>query len=302
MIYIDNNIFIKDEPCTAGAGILEGFKPLFDAQVVTRLKAQGKTLKLNALASEFGLSAHHAHDACPRLCVDVTGGIRKAALAAGKTFIKPSYGTVSRYGIIPVACSGEQVGVLADDLATAKEILTIIAGHDPKDSTSLPEKSYHYDDQGDPKILQLTEENFPELKLAAPAWRILMSAEACNNFSRYDGVKYGRRAKAYTDIDSLYNNSRTEGFSFETKQVILYGSDVLSKERYQDCYDKALRIRRRLQEKLSVLFTDYDVLISEDAALPLITGIPALVHGGVQYLADLLCDGKLFAAAGKGGN
>ena len=157
--------------------------------------------------------------------------------------------------------------------------------------------------------------------VAATAWQILMTAETCNNVSRYDGVKYGHRAAEYKNIDELYVNSRTEGFNFLTKAVILYGSDVLSKGRYEDCYDKSLKIRRKAGEALKELFAKYDALLTPaygkaefetydvaeafgkvyEASLftapASITGMPAVVTKGVQLVGDYFCDGKLLALA-----
>ena len=160
---------------------------------------------------------------------------------------------------------------------------------------------------------------------AAAAWQILYSAETCNNLSRYDGVKYGRRAETYKNIDELYTASRTEGLSFATRAIILYGSDVLSKGRYTECYDKALRVRRVVAEELKKLFEEFDAIVKpvisslsleEDegkaAFLRLadeavfisaeyLTGLPAVSFGGVSLVADHFKENTLlgFAALGE---
>ena len=156
---------------------------------------------------------------------------------------------------------------------------------------------------------------------ANTAWQILMCAETCNNVSRYDGVKYGHRSEKYRNIDELYVNSRTEGFNFLTKAVILYGSDVLSKNRYADCYDKALRVRRIVANYVKELFSQYDAVLlpacskteyaqydikeaftkvyaeSVFTAVPNLVGTPALVSNGVQLMGKHFDESKLLSLA-----
>ena len=151
-----------------------------------------------------------------------------------------------------------------------------------------------------------------------------MCAETCNNVSRYDGVKYGHRSENYRNIDELYVNSRTEGFNFLTKTVILYGSDALSKTRYADCYDKALRIRRLVADKAKELFSKYDALLTpvcskteyqqydiKDAfkktfdesiftAVPNLIGTPALSTNGVQLLGTHFSESTLLSLSKLG--
>ena len=156
---------------------------------------------------------------------------------------------------------------------------------------------------------------------AQTAWQILMSAETCNNLSRFDGVKYGYRTPEYKNIDELYVKSRTEAFSFLTKATIIYGSDVLSKGKYDSCYDKSLRVRRVVLAKVKELLAKYDVILApacgkaeyaaydtKDAfskvfeeslytAVPSITGLPAMVTGGVQLIADSFKESTLLSIA-----
>ena len=287
------------------------------------------------------------------LNVDLNGTPRRAAAVSGVVFIKPTYGTVSRYGIIPCACSGEQVGVTVRDTAMAAKLLSAISGHDEKDGTSLPAEHYDYSDAGEIKGLRVcvirelldaaSEEmrdlaeqavqelkaagaavdtvSFPLVSQAATAWQILMSAETCNNISRYDGVKFGHRAASYSNIDELYINSRTEGMNLLTKAVILYGSDVLSRDRYLNCYDRSLRVRRIVAEETAKLLKDYDLImtppcsgrdyheypiaeafdrVAEEgvfSAIPNLIGIPAIVVNGVQFMAASLQENTLLSAA-----
>ncbi|MBQ6708295.1 MAG: hypothetical protein IJM97_05025, partial [Clostridia bacterium] len=289
------------------------------------------------------------------LGVDINGAPRRAAAMSGVKFLKTTYGTVSRYGVISTAASGETVGVYAKDTDSVKEIMTVIAGHDEKDGTSLRQDSYEYKNDLDVKgmkvciindLMKLADDSVKAeinafvdtlkangvevaeidcnlFEIANTAWQILMTAETCNNVSRYDGVKYGHRAKEYKNIDELYVNSRTEGFNFLTKAVILYGSDVLSKNRYKDCYDKSLRVRRVVHEGLEKILADYDAIVtpvcscekyeaydiseafvkvfdeSIFTAVANLTGIPALTSGKVQLIGKAFSESTLLSLAGS---
>lgn len=315
-IAVDDTLLVKDTEATAGSRILEGFKPLFSAEAVTRLENAGYTVAGKTHVGEFGLdlvgefsyyapqtegalkgaAAQAVADGAVKaaLGVDLNGAPRRAAALSDVCFMKPTYGTVSRYGVMACACSGEQVGVYAKNTADVAEVMTVIAGHDDKDGTSLRTASYEYDtavsvsgkrvaiikdlvdlaDDATKARIAATAEalraqgvTVDEISCdlvtpAATAWQILMAAETCNNVSRYDGVKYGHRSATYKNIDELYVNSRTEGFNFLTKATILYGSEALSKARYADCYDKSLRVRRVVADGIKALFATYDALLT----------------------------------------
>ena len=374
-VAVDDTLLVKDVPATAGSKMLENFKPLFSAEVVERLQNADYGISGKTNVSEFGLSlvgetSYFADKEDKKLLgaaaelvkdgkikaalnVDLNGAPRRAAALSGVDFIKPTYGTVSRYGIIACACSGEQVGVTAKNAENAKEILSVIAGHDSKDGTSLPAEKYEYslnEDVSSMKLCVITElydKASDEVKAkldayiaaltakgakvekvsldavfaAQTAWQILMSAETCNNLSRFDGVKFGYRTPEYKNIDELYVKSRSEAFSFLTKATIIYGSDVLSKDKYDNCYDKSMRIRRIVLTKVKELLSSYDAIITpvcskneyeayntEDAfmkvfeeslftAVPSITGLPAMVSGSVQLIADSFRESTLLSIA-----
>ncbi len=372
-IAVDDTILVKDVVTTAGSKILDGFKPLFSAEAVTRLEEKGYTVAGKTNVGEFGLDlvgefSYYAPqseklqgsaatlvkngDVEAALGVDMNGGARRAAALSGVDFLKPTYGTVSRYGVISCAASGEQVGVYAKDAQKVAEIMSIIAGHDDKDGTSLKNDTYDYsftdvkgkkvainkylldkaDDSTKAKVLafadslrangvEVVEISCDMVEIANTAWQILMCAETCNNVSRYDGVKFGHRAKEYKNIDELYVNTRTEGFNFLTKAVILYGSDVLSKHRYKDCFDKSLRIRRVVAEGIAKAFEEFDAILTpacskaeyeaydiKDAfgkvfeesvftAVPNLIGIPALVTNGVQLMGNHFSESTLLSLA-----
>lgn len=374
-IAVDDTILVKDVQSAAGSRMLEGFKPLFSAEAVVRLENKGYSVSGKTNVGEFGLdlagefsyySEKSANikgaaaelvangDIKAALGVDMNGSTRRAAALSGVDFLKPTYGTVSRYGIISCAASGEQLGVYAKNPEGIKEIMDVIAGHDDKDGTSLRNESYDYTINADVNgksvciIKELLEKADDDVKakvnayadtlrangvkveeisldifdVANTAWQILMTAETCNNVSRYDGVKYGHRASEYKNIDELYVNSRTEGFNFLTKAVILYGSDVLSKNRYKDCYDKSLRVRRVIAEKFEKLMQEYDAVLTpvcskssyaeydiKDAfgkvfeesvftAVANLIGTPALVSGGVQLMGKHFSESTLLSLAG----
>ena len=367
-IAVDDTILVKDYPATAGSKMLENFVPLFSAEAVEKVVAAGYTLSGKTAVGEFGLDLYgetSTSDICAAatlvadgevraaLNVDLNGAPRRAAAIKGVTFVKPTYGTVSRYGVIAAACSGEQIGVTAKDADTAAEILTVIAGHDAKDGTSLKTDKYEYNTDISAKGMKVAlvkelydaadEEVKAKIDSAAAAykkagatveeisvlglseiktaWTILMSAETTNNLSRFDGVKYGYRTEKYKNIDELYVGSRSEAFGFLTKATIIYGSDVLSKGRYEVCYDKALKIRRKAVETLTELFAKFDALLmpayskadfeaydvtdafnkvyeeSLFTAPASITGMPAVVTKGVQLVGNYFADGKLLALA-----
>ncbi|MBO5896027.1 MAG: hypothetical protein J6Q83_01890 [Clostridia bacterium] len=373
-IAVDDTLLVKDVPATAGSKMLENFKPLFNAEVVDRLLSAGYELSGKTNVGEFGLdllgeTSYFTDDdkalkgAAAALVadgkikaainVDLNGAPRRGAAVSGVDFIKPTYGTVSRYGVIACACSGETVGVTAKNAEDIKEILTVIAGNDKKDGTSLPAEKYEYslsEDVSSMKLCvinELYDKASDEIKAkidayvtalqskgakverisldlvaaAQTAWQILMAAETTNNLSRFDGVKYGYRTPEYKNIDELYVKSRTEAFSFLTKATIIYGSDVLAKDKYDACYDKSLRLRRVIVDKVKELLAAYDAIIApacsklsyekydlNDAfakvyeesvftAIPSVTGLPAMVTGGVQLIADSFKESTLLSIA-----
>lgn len=375
-VVFDDMILTKDLPTTAGSKMLEGYMSLFDAEVVTRLdkagyvtvgKANVGEMCLDVLGetSAFGacmedgvfVGASSAivakGDASVAVGLDANGTPRRAAALGGCVCVKPTYGTVSRFGTVSIACSGETVTVTARTVKDAREALAAIAGHDDKDGTSLaeekcalvsaaPEKASRVaiaksivesaSAEMQAKIASVraaleangvTVEEIDDTLLAkaGTAWGILMSAELCNNVSRYDGVKYGYRTKNYKTIDELYTNSRTEAFGKLLKTVILYGSETLSTENYMKVYDKALRMRRVIAERFAEIFEGYDAVLMPVAsriafcpkcvggkytaaydeqlytAPASITGLPAVALDGVQLVGKAFGENKLYYLA-----
>lgn len=378
-VALDDMIMTNDMPTTAGSKMLDGYVSLFNAEVADRLASAGYAISGKANVGEFsidllGETSHFG--ACvgenERLlnasseilkdgrvkavvCLDVSGTPRRAAALFGNIFVKPTYGTVSRYGTVPVACSGETVGVMARTSDDCRDVLKVISGHDSKDGTSHSDEKCalinaepdngarykiaivkslcnHATDETKAilenfktvisnKNTEATEIEAKELASAKTAWNILMSAEMCNNVSRYDGIKYGHRSENYKNIDELYTNSRTEAFGDLTKTAILFGSDALSTENYEKVYDKALRIRRVIAESFASLFEEFDAVImpacskasyslsdvKENAYIAFdealytapssITGLPTVVIGGVQIVGKAFSESVLFDIA-----
>lgn len=373
-IVIDDMFLTTDMPTTAGSKMLEGYTSLFEAEVLTRLKAADYVIAGKTKVGEFGAdllgetcyfgaeyegetlqypaaAAVKSGDAKAAVVMDVNGAPRRGAVQNGLVSLKPTYGRVSRYGTIPVACSGETVSVIANNAADCRDVFTAMAGYDSKDGTSLPESMTEQgkvavtkknkvvvlssmlkgtDEAVQGRIAAVTDQftkngievvvaDADVVAYAGAAWNILMSAELCNNVSRYDGVKYGYRTKNYTNIDELYTNSRTEAFGEFLKSAILFGSETLSTENYKKVYDKALRVRRVIRDNMAALLADCDALlmpaasalaysrtlVEGDKYLPYkenfftapasITGLPAVIAGGVQLVGnafseDLLLD------------
>lgn len=378
-VVLDDMILTKKMPTSAGSRMLDGYMSLFDAEIVTKLEENGYEIAAKANVGEFGIdllgeTSYYGACVCEDgtltnavaeilkrkeanavVCFDVNGAPRRAAALGNLTYIKPTYGTVSRYGTIPAACSGEVVGVMANDASACREILSIIAGHDDKDGTSLPEETCAFlkadakrepvkkiavaksmlgsvDDKTKTLIenfkakaakcnVEIVEIDALELPAAKTAWNILMSAEVCNNVSRYDGIKFGYRTPKYEDIDELYTKSRTEAFGYLLKSTVLYGSDALSTDNYMKVYDKALRVRRVLSEYLYKVLAEADGIllpacskrnfteaevkannyISYDesfyTAPSSITGFPTLVTGGVQIIGKPFSENSLLDMA-----
>ncbi|MBE6702367.1 MAG: hypothetical protein E7585_03025 [Ruminococcaceae bacterium] len=362
-ILLDDMILTKDLPTAAGSKMLDGYMSLFDATVVEKLTAAGFEIGGKVPVGEMAIDlvgetcyagATHTAAAAKALkndtvsgviAFDVNGAPRRVAAQNDLIFLKPTYGTVSRYGTVPVACSGETVGVMANTVTDCRQVLTAIVGKDERDGT-MHADALTYDlamDMAKPakkvailkmaadaevtaKIeaakaemaangIEITEIESAELMAAKTAWNILMCAELCNNVSRYDGIKYGYRTKNYKTIDELYTNSRTEAFGDLLKTAILFGSDVLSTKNYMAKYDKALRIRRVIAEVFAKLFanadavlmpacskmayTDADSAFEENkyTAPASITGLPAVVAGGVQLIGPAFADSALLDLA-----
>lgn len=329
-------VAIKDNMCTEGllttcsSKILYNFVPTYTAEAVRRLEeagavvigktnmdefAMGSTTETSAFGvtknpwntehvpggSSGGSCAAVAAEECSyALGSDTGGSIRQPSSFCGVTGIKPTYGTVSRYGLIAYGSSLDQIGPIAKDVTDCAAILEAISSHDAKDSTSIQREDYKFtealvDDVKGMKIGipadYLSEGLDPEVKdavlraakaleekgavveefdlslvpYAIPAYYVIACAEASSNLARFDGVKYGYRTKEYEGLHNMYKKSRSEGFGPEAKRRIMLGSFVLSSGYYDAYYLKALRTKALIKQAFDRAFEKYDVILGPAA-------------------------------------
>ena len=329
-IAIKDNICINGKKTTCASKILENFVPQYNAEVIDRLEkaglviigktnmdefAMGSTTETSAYGvtknprnpehvpggSSGGSAAAVAADECFfALGSDTGGSIRQPASYCGVVGMKPTYGTVSRYGLIAYGSSLDQIGPVAKDVTDCATILEAIASYDTKDSTSVKREDYDFtralvDDVAGMKIgiprdyfgeglepevktavLQAAEElkkkgaiveefDLSLVEYAIPAYYVIACAEASSNLARFDGVKYGYRTKEYEGLHNMYKKSRSEGFGPEVKRRIMLGSFVLSSGYYDAYYLKALRTKALIKQAFDKAFEKYDVILGPAA-------------------------------------
>lgn len=329
-IAVKDNICTRGQKTTCSSKMLENFVPTYDAQVVKQLEdagmvilgktnmdefAMGSTTETSAFGvtrnpwnpehvpggSSGGSCAAVAAGECLfALGSDTGGSIRQPSSFCGVTGIKPTYGTVSRYGLIAYGSSLDQIGPVAKDVTDCATILETIASYDPKDSTSVKREDYDFtsalkDDVkgmriGIPKtylgegldhevkeavlaaakVLEekgaLVEEfDLGLVDYAIPAYYVIASAEASSNLARFDGVKYGYRTPDYDGLHNMYKKTRSEGFGAEVKRRIMLGSFVLSSGYYDAYYLKALRTKALIKKEFDKAFEKYDVILGPAA-------------------------------------
>ena len=325
---VKDNICTKRVTTTCASVMLKNFVPPYNATVVDKLEnsgifslgklnldefAMGSTTENSAFkvthnprdlsripgGSSGGSAAAVAALETPfALGSDTGGSIRQPAAFCGVVGMKPTYGTVSRYGLVAFASSLDQIGPLTSDVKDNALVLQAIAGHDPKDATSSKKACSDFTsmlEEGAAKLrigvpteffgdgiseevkkgvlgaaeiyrkagAELVEVSMPSLKYALPAYYVISSAEASSNLARFDGVRYGyRTSKPIEDIDSLYLNSRSEGFGKEVKRRIMLGTFALSSGYYDAYYKKALKVRTVILEEFRKIFEKCDVIIA----------------------------------------
>ncbi len=324
-IAVKDNLCTRDLLTTCSSKILGNFVPPYDAEAVTRIRDAGMVILGKTNMDEFAMgsttetsafgvtknpwntehvpggssggscSAVAAREAVIALGSDTGGSIRQPSSFCGVTGMKPTYGTVSRYGLIAYGSSLDQIGPIGRDVTDCAALLSVIAGRDAKDSTSVEREDTDFssalvdDVKGlrigiprgyfgeglDPEvrdcILSAVEalerkgavaEEF-DLGLvdyAIPAYYVIASAEASSNLARFDGVKYGYRAEKYEGLHDMYRKSRSEGFGPEVRRRIMLGSFVLSSGYYDAYYLKALRTKALIKEEFNKAFARYDVI------------------------------------------
>ena len=329
-VAIKDNMCTKDLLTTCSSKILYNFVPTFSAEAVINLEKAGAVILGKTNMDEFAMgsttetsaygvtrnpwdpehvpggssggscAAVAAEECFFALGSDTGGSIRQPSSFCGVTGIKPTYGTVSRYGLIAYGSSLDQIGPIARDVTDCATILETISSYDKKDSTSIPREDMDFtsalvddvkgmrigiprdylgeglDDEVKEAILKaakvledkgaiVEEFDLGLVKYAIPAYYVIASAEASSNLSRFDGVKYGLRAKEYEGLHEMYKKSRSEGFGEEVKRRIMLGSFVLSSGYYDAYYLKALRTKALIKKEFDKAFEKYDVILGPAA-------------------------------------
>ncbi|MCI5738611.1 MAG: Asp-tRNA(Asn)/Glu-tRNA(Gln) amidotransferase subunit GatA [Ruminococcus sp.] len=349
---------VKDNICTKGvlttcsSKILENFVPPYDATVIRRMHAAGMVVlgKLNmdefAMGSTTetsytgvthnpwnldrvpggssgGAAAAVAAKLAPvTLGSDTGGSIRQPASFCGVSGLKPTYGAVSRYGLVAYASSLDQIGPLARDAKDCAALFCVIAGKDEKDGTSMVTEKFDFeaatngDMQGkkigipadylgegiSPEVkaaIEAAAETYralgaevevfpmPIVKYAIPAYYIIACAEACSNLSRYDGIKYGYASPNADNLTETYIKSRSEGFGMEVKRRIMLGNFVLSSGYYDAYYNKALKAKKLIQQAFFDAFEKYDMLLGPVAPTTALKIGESLSDPLKMYLGDI---------------
>lgn len=324
---LKDNISTCGIKTTCASKMLENYIPPYDAQVYKKLKEAGAILIGKTNLDEFAMgsstensafkttrnpwniervaggssggsaAAVAAGEAFFALGSDTGGSIRQPAALCGLVGFKPTYGAVSRYGVVAYGSSFDQIGPFTKDVEDCAIVLNHLCGHDEKDSTSLAiehgdfKEALNKDIKGmkiglpkeyfgegiDPEIRKIVmeavkkmeglgacveETSLPYSEYALPVYYIVASAEASSNLARFDGVRYGHRTSNYEDLNDIYVNSRSEGFGDEVKLRIMLGTYTLSSGYYDAYYNKALKVRRLIKQDFEKAFEKYDILIS----------------------------------------
>ena len=352
VIGIKDNICYQDHIVTASSKMLDGFVSPYSSTVVKRLLQEDAVIigRLNCdefamggsnETSYFGPAKNAANpelvpggssggsavavqaDMClAALGTDTGGSVRQPAAFCGQIGLKPTYGRISRYGVIAYASSFDQVGPITSSVEDAALLLQILAGVDDHDSTvsslAVPDYPAHLNDDKKHRIAVLKETiesdaldpeikaailesiadlqekghtveyvSFDLLEYLVPAYYILTTAEASSNLSRYDGVHYGHRNTHAKSLTELYKLSRAEGFGEEVKKRILLGTFVLSAGYYDAYYQKAQQVRRLIREKMDNLFENYDLILSPVAPTTAFKIGDHAQDALIMYLADI---------------
>jgi aspartyl-tRNA(Asn)/glutamyl-tRNA(Gln) amidotransferase subunit A len=350
VIGLKDNLCYKDHKVSSSSKILEGFESLYTGTAVQRLLDEDAVIIGRLNCDEFamgssnetsaygpvknplnislvpgGSSGGSAAAVAANLCTvalgsDTGGSIRQPASFTGTFGLKPSYGRISRFGLIAYASSFDQIGPITNSLEDSALLLEIMAGKDEYDNTvsSKPVEKYttiekieklkiavlaeSLETEGvDPEVLlkmesiikKLKEDghmvenvSFPYLQYMVPTYYVLTTAEASSNLSRFDGVHYGHRSPIAAGVEATYINSRSEGFGPEVQRRIMAGTFVLSNEFYDAYYTKGLKVRRVLKDKTNEIMSKYDIMIlptTPSTAFPL-NGVKDPIQ---MYLQDI---------------
>ncbi len=349
---IKDVLVTQGAPSTAGSKILQGYRPPYDCTAVARLEAAGAVLLGKTNCDEFAMGSSNensaygpvrnpvdpervpggssggsaaavaANLAVATLGTDTGGSIRQPASFCGVVGVLPTYGRVSRYGLIAFASSLDRIGPLAANVHDAATLLGVIAGHDPCDATSSPAPvpdfaaesdkppaglrigvpAEYFAEGLDPEVRAAVEKgiaaieaagcaikpiSLPHTKYAVPTYYLVATAEASANLARFDGVRYGYRSANSATLSAMYSHSRDEGFGAEVKRRIFLGTYALSAGYYDAYYLKAQQVRRLLAEEFLRAFAQVDAIVTPTSPFPAFklgekTGDPL-----AMYLADI---------------
>ena len=326
-VVVKDNICVKGRVTSCSSHILKGFKPPYDATCVSRLKQEGAIIFGKANMDEFAFGSscetscygatHNPWDleripggssggsaACVAadetilaLGSDTGGSIRQPAALCGAVGLKPTYGRVSRYGLIAFASSLDQIGTLTKDVTDAALLLSVISGHDPLDSTCVDKGVPDYTKSLNSQIkglkvaypkeyfaqglesevreavdnsldllrslgAEVREISLPHTEYAVADYYIVATAEASSNLARFDGVQYGHRCAQYKDLIDMYRKTRGNGFGEEAKRRIILGTYALSSGYYDAYYLRALKVRRLIKEDFDRAFQDANCVVT----------------------------------------
>ena len=352
VIAIKDVLCYKDHKVTAASKILEGFESLFTATAVQKLIDEDAIIIGRLNCDEFAMGSTNENstygptrnaidtnkvpggssggsavavqaDTClAALGTDTGGSVRQPAAFCGVIGMKPTYGRVSRYGLLAYASSFDQIGVLANSVSDVSILLEVMAGYDEQDSTSVHHPVDGYSTQlnfeGTAKIayfknalehegmdedirqqtFSLIEKlkaegheveavEFDLLDFIIPAYYVLTTAEASSNLSRYDGVRFGYRNQDANDLLEVYKKSRSEGFGTEVKRRIMLGTFVLSSGYYDAYYTKAQKIRRMISDRTNAILEEYDFILMPVSPTPPWNIGERLDDPVANYLADI---------------
>ncbi|BDR58458.1 Asp-tRNA(Asn)/Glu-tRNA(Gln) amidotransferase subunit GatA [Xylocopilactobacillus apicola] len=329
---IKDNIITKDLTTTAASKMLENFVPIYNATVVDKLKKSGALVAGKLNMDEFAMgsstetsffkitknawdqskvpggssggsaSAVASREVLAALGSDTGGSIRQPASFNGVVGLKPTYGTVSRWGLIAFSSSLDQIGPITTNVEDNARLLEAIAGHDENDATSAFESTDYLSDLNKgvqglrigvitdyleegvmPEIVDsvkqaaaffakngavVDEVSLPNVHYAVPTYYIIASSEASSNLQRFDGIRYGYRTKQFHDLEELYTNTRSEGFGEEVKRRIMLGSFSLSAGFYDAYFKKAAQVRTLIARDFQRAFENYDLLIGPTTPTP----------------------------------
>jgi aspartyl-tRNA(Asn)/glutamyl-tRNA(Gln) amidotransferase subunit A len=323
-IAIKDNIAVAEKPLTCGSQILDGYSPPYSATAVRRLRDAGLLVIGKTNMDEFGFGSSTENSAFkvtrnPRdftrvpggtsggsaaavaagmvpwaLGTDTGGSVRQPASLCGVVGLRPTYGRVSRYGLVAYASSMDQIGPIARSVEDSMTLLELISGPDPCDSTCLPSEfgdasvplegtvtvgipNEYVSDACAPAVIaamdamtelikefgwQTKSVSLPRTKYALSAYYLIASVEAASNLGRYDGVRYGLRASEATGWHEMLTRTRTEGFGHEAKRRIMLGTFASSAGYYDEFYGDALKVRSLVVQEFADAFEDVDVLLS----------------------------------------